>query len=37
MLCFTGGRNNAQTVAKVTAEKETTNQKDRFFLSTVKK
>jgi hypothetical protein len=31
MLCFTGGRNKAQTVAKITAEKETASQKDRPF------
>jgi len=33
MLCFTGGINNAQTVAKITAEKETANQNDRSFYA----
>jgi hypothetical protein len=33
MLCFTGGRNKAQIVAKITAEKETANQKGRSFLA----
>jgi hypothetical protein len=32
MLCFTGGRNKIQIVAKITAEKKA-NKKSRLFIS----